>query len=155
MSNSDSKKVTQRSNLKSVEVAVRLQRVKEWVSGRQWTLSRHLVAERGQREKKGASRGSSDGGGIPVFIQWLKSHQLMLSLKSQFPLLYYDKAQSNMAHKAVLDVVPPHHSGWHLSSLLHRRVLVPPQALCTCWIPWLENFFTLSAWLTFTLQIST
>lgn len=31
----------------------------------------------------------------------------MLSLKSQFPLLYYDKAQSNMAHKAVLDVVPP------------------------------------------------
>lgn len=40
----------------------------------------------------------------PGAMDPLSSHAV---LKPQFPLLYYDKAQSNMAHKALLDVVPP------------------------------------------------
>lgn len=60
---------------------------------------------RGGRER-GKVLPAAEAGWNPCFHTMTQIPSSHAVLKPQFPLLYYDKAQSNMAHKALLDVVP-------------------------------------------------
>lgn len=132
--------VTSRSSLKSVEVAVRLQRVKEQVSGRKRGLSRHWQ----QSGPRGGAPRSSRRGGI-----LLSFFYTMTQVPSRHCLQFYKPSISPaiLRGPCLIRLLPASPACLSVLSA-PAAVLLPPQVLCTCSFLQLENLLTLLTWLT-------